>query len=131
MVLKSANITKHQKMLVFTVIKFTKKVAVYQDTKQFFLTEFKEKNVQLKLNVKLECLHLNSSHSPHKVVLHIQHSKIPSHVAEHERELLNVGYVKQPCGEEFRWRQLYRSWWSCRSELELLKNHVGQIGTLW
>ena len=81
--LKTVNITKHQKMLVLTGVNFSNKETIYEDMKQSlrqFIGNSTENSVQLGSNVKLE----------------------PEFLAKHERELFKAGYMKQPYGGNMR-----------------------------
>ena len=75
--LKTVNITKHQKMLVLTGVNFSNKATIYEDMKQSlrkFIGNSTENSVNIGSNVKME----------------------PEFLAKHERELFKAGYVKQP-----------------------------------
>ena len=81
--LKTVNITKHQKMLVLTGVNFSNKETIYEDMKQSlmkFIGNSIENSVHIGSNVKLE----------------------PEFLAKHERELFKAGYVKQPYGGNMR-----------------------------
>ena len=81
--LKTVNITKHQKMLVLTGVNFSSKETIYEDMKQSlrkFIRNLTENSVHIGSNVKLE----------------------PEFLAKHERELFTAGYVKQPYGGDMR-----------------------------
>ena len=81
--LKTVNITKHQKMLVLTGVDFSNKETIYEDMKQSlrkFIGNSTENSVHIGSNVKLE----------------------PEFLAKHERELFKAGYVKQPYGGNMR-----------------------------
>ena len=81
--LKTVNITKHQKMLVLTGVNFSNKETIYEDMKQSlrkFIGNSTENSVHIGSNVKLE----------------------PEFLAKHERELFKAGYVKQPYGGNMR-----------------------------
>ena len=81
--LKTVNITKHQRMLVLTGVNFSNKETIYEDMKQSlkkFIGNSTENSVQLGSNVKLG----------------------PEFLAKHERELFKAGYVKQPYGGNMR-----------------------------
>ena len=81
--LKTVNITKHQKMLVLTGVNFSNKETIYEDMKQSlrkFIGNSTENSVHIGSNVKLE----------------------PEFLAKYERELFKAGYVKQPYGGNMR-----------------------------
>ena len=81
--LKTVNITKHQKMLVLTGVNFSNKETIYEDMKQLlrkFIGNSTENSLHIGSNVKLE----------------------PEFLAKHERELFKAGYVKQPYGGDMR-----------------------------
>ena len=81
--LKTVNITKHQKMPVLTGVNFSNKETMYEDMKQSlrkFIGNSTENSVHIGSNVKLE----------------------PGFLAKHERELFKAGYVKQPYGGNMR-----------------------------
>ena len=81
--LKTVNITKHQKMLVLTGVNFSNKETIYEDMKQSlrkFIGNSTENSVHIGSNVKLE----------------------PEFLAKYERELFKAGYVKHPYGGNMR-----------------------------
>ena len=81
--LKTVNITKHQKMLVLTGVNFSNKETIYEDMKQSlrkFIGSSTENSVHIGSNVKLE----------------------PEFLAKYERELFKAGYVKHPYGGNMR-----------------------------
>ena len=81
--LKTVNITKHQKMLVLTGVNFSNKETIYEDMKQSlrkFIGNSTENSVHIGSNVELE----------------------PEFLAKHERELFKAGYVKQPYSGNMR-----------------------------